>query len=179
MIIDNGTLTQARQLPSPNFNDRPAGVQISLLVIHNISLPPGEFAGDWVEKFFQNQLDGREHPYFQTIANLKVSAHCYIRRSGEIVQFVNFGKRAWHAGRSIFGDEPECNDYSIGVELEGTDTAPYTDAQYRVLGALSTSLLHYYPKITKSRIAGHSDIAPGRKSDPGPSFDWDRYLASL
>ncbi len=174
-----GWLQWAEQCPSPNFNFRPDDSEISLLIIHNISLPPGEFGGGYVQQFFQNKLDACVHPYFETIADLQVSAHLFIERDGKVTQFVPFTGRAWHAGNSCFADVVDCNNYSIGIELEGTDDIPYTDAQYRALEKVSRQLLLTYPKLTPERITGHSDVSPGRKTDPGPAFDWPRYRASL
>ncbi|MFC6669541.1 1,6-anhydro-N-acetylmuramyl-L-alanine amidase AmpD [Marinobacterium aestuariivivens] len=179
MPEETAILKQARFVPSPNFNERPDGVEISLLVIHNISLPPGQFGGGCIERFFCNRLDREAHPYFRSIEGLEVSAHLLIERSGEIVQFVPFDKRAWHAGRSSFCGRDNCNDFSIGIELEGTDDEPYTDHQYRVLVEVTRELQGRYPRITTDRIRGHSDIAPGRKTDPGPAFDWGRYRSLL
>lgn len=178
-MIHNGRWSKARQIPSPNYNERPPGAVPTLLVIHNISLPPGEFGGGFVEDFFLNRLDRHAHAYFATIADLCVSSHCFIDRLGQVTQFVPFHLRAWHAGRSRFNGENECNDFSIGIELEGADTIPYTDAQYSMLVELTEVLMHEYPDISSDRIAGHSDIAPGRKTDPGPAFDWPRYLNEL
>lgn len=149
-----------------------------LLVIHNISLPPGQFGGPWIDQLFTGTLSPDDDPYFQEIAHLKVAAHCLIRRDGEIVQYVAFDKRAWHAGQSSYQGEDNCNDFSIGIELEGTDTVPYTDEQYASLRQLTETLIRSYP-IKADHITGHSDIAPGRKTDPGESFDWDRYRQSL
>jgi len=163
-----GWLAGVTRLASPNFGERPAG-EVSLVVIHNISLPPDEFAGDWVEKFFLNQLDPQAHPYFATIAGLQVSAHFYVRRDGRIIQFVAGDRRAWHAGRSCWRGRDNCNDYSLGIELEGSDTQAFTAAQYDALWQLLDAAVARYP-ITA--IAGHSDVAPGRKTDPGPCFDW-------
>lgn len=177
--IAEGWLHPARHVPSPNFNHRPQCDDISLLVIHCISLPPGEFGGDAIERFFTNQLDPAEHPYFETIAALTVSAHVLIGRDGQITQFVSFDERAWHAGKSAFDTRENCNDFSIGIELEGTDTGCYTDAQYASLIDITRALLTRYPAITPERIVAHSAIAPVRKTDPGPGFDWDRYLAAL
>lgn len=174
-----GWLKCARPVPSPNFNARPQGTEISLLVIHNISLPPGQFSGPEVEAFFCNRLDCTTHPYFAQIADLKVSSHLFIRRDGEVVQFVSLFDRAWHAGRSEFEGQVECNDYSIGIELEGTDDLQYTRAQYDSLIELSRQLLILFPAITADRIVGHSHVAPGRKTDPGPAFDWQFYLSHL
>lgn len=177
--IKNGRLSLARQVPSPNCDTRPPGIVISLLVIHGISLPPGQFGGDEIEKLFCNCLDPQAHPYFEGISHLRVSAHLLIRRDGKILQFVPFEQRAWHAGVSHFEGREACNDFSIGIELEGTDELAYTDAQYAQLGAVTNALMCNYPEITPARIAAHSDIAPGRKTDPGPAFDWQRYHMSL
>lgn len=165
-----------RFIPSPNFDERPAGCDISLLVIHNISLPPDEFGGNGVIELFTNSLDLEAHPYYSQLRGLKVSAHFFIRRSGEIIQFVPCEKRAWHAGESCWQGRNRCNDYSIGIELEGADAVPFTDAQYTALVSLTGVLRKTYPI---SSIAGHSDVAPGRKTDPGPCFDWARYRAAL
>ena len=172
-------LPEARRLPSANFNLRPAQTDVSLLVIHNISLPPGEFGGDSIERFFTNNLDHRLHPFFKEIADVRVSAHLLIRRDGSVVQFVPLNKRAWHAGVSLFEGRENCNDFSVGIELEGTDTCPYTDLQYDALSRLTPAIQGYYPQITPDRIIGHSQIAPERKTDPGPAFDWLRYLGNL
>ena len=167
------------RLPSPNFNARPDGVRPNMLVIHNISLPPKEYGGGYIERFFQNVLPIDAHPYFSEIADLQVSSHFLIRRDGSLVQFVSCADRAWHAGVSCFGSEENCNDFSIGVELEGCDDEAYEDAQYQSLAELSRELLMRYPDITKDRIVGHNDIAPGRKTDPGPAFDWQRYKRAI
>lgn len=159
------------QLASPNFGERPPETEISLVVIHNISLPPGEFGGRHVEDFFLNRLDRAAHPYFEDIADLEVSAHFYIRRDGRLVQFVGAGQRAWHAGRSCWAGRENCNDYSLGIELEGTDDCSFSEPQYAALRALLSALRAVYPIRA---LAGHSDIAPGRKTDPGPCFDWQR-----
>ena len=164
--------------PSPNFNERPAG-EISLLVVHNISLPPAQFATGKVQEFFQNRLDVTEHPYFEGIADLRVSAHFLIERDGAVTQFVSCNDRAWHAGVSRFEGREACNDFSLGVELEGTDDQPFTDAQYVALIDLTRQLLAAYPGITPQRICGHSDIARGRKPDPGRAVDWTRFLSAL
>lgn len=177
-IVD-GWLQWAEHCPSPNFNLRPDNTDISLLVIHNISLPPGQFGGGYVQQFFQNTLSASAHPYFETIAELKVSAHLFIERDGKVTQFVPFNARAWHAGSSSFAGVTDCNNYSIGIELEGTDDIPFSDAQYRALEKVTRQLLLTYPKLTPERIAGHSDVAPGRKTDPGPAFDWQRYRNTL
>ena len=167
-----------RHCPSPNFNERPGG-EISLLVVHNISLPPAQFATGKVHEFFQNRLDVTEHPYFEGIADLRVSAHFLIERDGAVTQFVSCRDRAWHAGVSSFEGRETCNDFSLGIELEGTDDLPFTDAQYQSLIALARQLLAAYTGITRQRICGHSDIAPGRKTDPGPEFDWARFRSAL
>ena len=165
--------------PSPNFNQRPAGMEISLLVIHNISLPPGEFGGGHVQRFFRNQLDANAHPYFAAISSMRVSAHLFISRDGIATQFVSFENRAWHAGVSSYEGQNNCNDFSVGIELEGSDDTPYTDEQYETLQKVTRQLLLTYPTLTPARITGHQHIAPGRKTDPGPAFDWQRYLQSL
>jgi len=176
MRIDpQGLLAGGVYIPSPNCDDRPAG-PIELLVIHNISLPPGEFGGDGVQRLFTNMLDASVHPYYETIAGLKVSAHFFVRRDGRITQFVPCSKRAWHAGESCWQDRSCCNDFSVGIELEGSDAVPFTDAQYISLDQLTKALRAAYPICG---IAGHSDISPQRKTDPGPYFDWMRYLAGL
>jgi AmpD protein len=175
----DGWLTGARACPSPNFNARPEGESVSLLVIHNISLPPGEFGGGCVEDFFCNQLDHDRHPFFDEIRGVEVSAHFLIDREGEVTQFVSTDDRAWHAGVSVFEGREGCNDFSVGIELEGTDDQPYTDAQYRTLVGVTKVLRQRYPAIHPHRITGHSDIAPGRKTDPGPGFDWERFRRSL
>jgi len=176
MQIEHGLLAEARQHPSPNCDDRPDDV--SLLVVHGISLPPGKFGGPWIDDLFTNKLDPEEHEYFQTIHTLKVSSHVLIRRDGELVQYVPFHKRAWHAGESSFKDKTCCNDFAIGIELEGTDDTAYTESQYQQLARLITDLQAVYPAITAERIVGHCDISPGRKTDPGPAFDWP-HLQSL
>ena len=176
-VID-GVLQGAQQFASPNFNQRPEQTEIQLIVVHNISLPPSQFGGGYIQQFFQNQLDWSVHPYFQSIEGMQVSAHLLILRTGEVLQFVNFNDRAWHAGRSSYLGKAECNDYSIGIELEGSDDLPFEDVQYQVLAQVIASLQTAYPKI-KQHIAGHSDIAPGRKTDPGPYFDWARLREQL
>ena len=174
----SGWCDGVHRCPSPNFNERPDG-EISLLVIHNISLPPGQFATGKVQAFFQNRLDVTEHPYFEGIKALRVSAHFLIERDGQITQFVSCLDRAWHAGISSFEGREACNDFSLGIELEGTDDQPFTDAQYQALIALTRQLQQHYPQITPQRICGHSDVAPGRKTDPGPCFDWARFRREL
>lgn len=174
MELIDGWLTDVARVPSPHCDDRPEGDIPSLLVIHNISLPPGEFGGPYIDQLFTGRLQASEHPFFAEISHLRVSAHCLIRRDGSIVQYVPFDRRAWHAGVSKYEDRERCNDFSIGIELEGTDTLPFTDEQYRQLALVTRLLCLAYP-ITPNRICGHNDIAPGRKTDPGPAFDWDRY----
>lgn len=164
-----GWLDGAAWRPSPNFGERPVGEAVSLVIIHNISLPPDEFGGDWVEDFFLNRLNAAVHPYFSTISELQVSAHFYLRRDGRVIQFVGCDQRAWHAGQSAWGGRDNCNDYSVGVELEGSDSQPYTAEQYAALWDLLDALRAHYPIAA---IAGHCHVAPGRKSDPGPYFDW-------
>ena len=172
MVEADGFVSGARLIPSPNFDDRPDGAGIDLLVIHNISLPPGAFGGPGVVALFSNNLNPTDHPYYQTIQDLKVSSHFFIRRDGELIQFVSCLKRAWHAGLSNWRGRERCNDFSIGVELEGTDEEPFTDPQYQTLGKLKLALKAAYPI---QEVVGHSDISPGRKTDPGPHFDWARY----
>ncbi|MGJ8668436.1 MAG: 1,6-anhydro-N-acetylmuramyl-L-alanine amidase AmpD [Oceanococcus sp.] len=178
-IHRNGWLTGISRCSSPNHNQRPAGEAISLLVIHGISLPPDHFAGPAVQQLFCNQLDANAHPYFAEIKELRVSAHLFIRRAGSMIQFVSFDDRAWHAGVSEFAGRDNCNDFSIGIEMEGNDSRPYTQAQYRQLLAVTRLLSQRYPRITQERVVGHCDIAPGRKTDPGPYFDWATYKAAL
>ncbi len=174
-----GWLQGVRRVVSPNCDERPAGAVIDLLVVHGISLPPGEFGGPWIEALFTNTLDATAHPYFEEIKDLRVSAHAVIRRTGEIVQYVPFQQRAWHAGQSCFDGRERCNDFSIGIELEGCDDQPYTDAQYVTLAETARAIMAAYPAITVSRIVGHSDIAPGRKTDPGSAFVWQHLHAVL
>mgnify|MGYP006287574577 CR=1 FL=1 len=178
-VRSDGWLDGVRPVPSPHFGARPEGTVIDLLVIHNISLPPGEFGGPWVEQLFCGQLDPTAHPYFAAVAGNPVSAHLFIRRDGESVQFVDLCQRAWHAGRSCWQGRLECNDYGIGIELEGTDDTPFTAAQYLRLARITSQILRRFPAITLERIVGHSDVAPGRKTDPGPAFDWTRYRRLL
>jgi AmpD protein len=173
--VSNGWLPGARRSPSPNFDQRPAGAAVDLLVIHGISLPPGRFGGPWIDALFLNRLDPRSHPYFRAIAHVRVSAHLLIRRDGELIQYVALSKRAWHAGPSCFQGREHCNDFAIGIELEGSDEIPYEGIQYRVLADATNEIRTRFPTIVPKRIVGHSDIAPGRKSDPGPAFDWERF----
>lgn len=179
LIDADGRLGIARWTPSPNADERPPGVEPDLLVIHSISLPPGEFGGPWIEQLFCNRLDPDADPYFATLNGLRVSAHLLIRRDGELLQFVALHRRAWHAGRSSFDGRPECNDYSIGIELEGSDAQPFCDSQYQRLIQVTQLIRARYPAMTRERITGHQHIAPGRKTDPGPTFDWQRYLTEV
>ncbi|WP_374621702.1 1,6-anhydro-N-acetylmuramyl-L-alanine amidase AmpD [Pandoraea sp.] len=166
-----GWVREAEHLPSPNFDMRPEGMPTDLLVVHNISLPPGQFGGGEIAAFFQNRLDHDAHPFFDEIRGVHVSSHFLVRRNGALQQFVSCDARAWHAGASSFEGRTRCNDFSIGVELEGTDDRPFTAAQYVTLAALTRALLQHYPIRA---VAGHADIAPGRKTDPGPHFEWQR-----
>lgn len=178
-LIKHAILSQAEYCPTHHCDERPAQVNISLLVIHNISLPPNKFGGDYIKYFFTGCLDPKLHPYFSSIYQMRVSAHCLIKRDGHILQFVPFDKRAWHAGVSSFQGIPRCNDYSIGIELEGTDHIAYTHAQYHSLSELTKKLMQHYRAITLGRIVGHDDIAPGRKTDPGIAFNWCQYRQML
>lgn len=174
-----GRVTEARWAASPNFDDRPGGARIDALVIHCISLPPGCYGGGEIERFFCNRLDHHAHPYFETIRGMRVSAHFLITRAGELVQFVSTLHRAWHAGPSMLEGVPDVNDFSIGIELEGVDDGGFADAQYRVLASLTGCLMTAYPGVRRDRLVGHCDIAPGRKTDPGPGFDWQRYRRGI
>ena len=176
MVVDDGRVDAARFVASDNCDERPLGEAVTLLVIHNVSLPPGEFGGDAIVRLFTNKLDCAAHPYYRALAGLRVSAHFLIRRAGELLQFVPCAKRAWHAGESAWCGRSGCNDFSIGIELEGADDVPYAEPQYRVLAELTRALQSAYPIAA---IAGHCDIAPARKTDPGPSFDWPRYRGSI
>ncbi|HFD86767.1 MAG TPA: 1,6-anhydro-N-acetylmuramyl-L-alanine amidase AmpD [Gammaproteobacteria bacterium] len=177
--VDSGLLTGTVQVPSPNHDERPEGVEPELLVIHNISLPPGSFGGHAIDDLFCNRLDPEADPFFAEICQLKVSSHLLIRRDGEVVQYVPFQKRAWHAGISSYQGRPSCNDFSIGIELEGTDDSGFTARQYAVLAVVARQLFDAYPGLSAERMVGHSDIAPGRKTDPGPGFDWQRLKVLL
>lgn len=176
---ESGLVQPAGQRTSPNRDERPGGCDPDLIVIHGISLPPGEYGGPYVEQLFTNRLDWDEHPYFAGIRGLRVSAHVLIRRDGDMLQFVPFHERAWHAGESTFRGRSQCNDFSIGIEMEGDDETPYADEQYRTLRELVAALMVAYPRLDPRRIAGHCDVAPGRKSDPGPAFDWMRLYDGL
>lgn len=175
----NGWLQGVRHCPSPNYDERPAAAVTDLLVVHGISLPPGEYGGEHIDQLFTNSLDPDEHPYFRDICDLRVSSHLLIRRSGEIVQYVPLNKRAWHAGVSSFMGRSCCNDFSIGIELEGCDEHAYEEVQYAKLVSLSRVIMSHWPRITLDHIVGHSDIAPGRKTDPGPGFDWEYFRNSF
>lgn len=174
-----GRLSGSRFVSSPNFDARPPGNAPEVIVVHNISLPPGEFGGPGIEQLFTNTLDFDAHPYYATLRGMTVSSHLLIRRDGEVVQFVPFTERAWHAGVSCCEGRERVNDFSIGIELEGSDDVPFTDAQYSQLAQVTRLLMRAYPAITTARLVGHSEIAPGRKTDPGPHFDWQRYRAML
>lgn len=178
-IDDAGWLQSVDVFRSPNFDSRPDDTPVKLVVVHGISLPPGEFGGGHIQQFFCNNLDARQHPYFESICHMTVSAHCLVERDGNIVQFVSFRDRAWHAGESQWRGETACNDFSVGIELEGCDDQPYAEAQYASLAQLVRSLRAAYPRIDADAITGHSDIAPQRKTDPGPAFDWRKLEAYL
>jgi len=175
----SGLLIGARQVPSPNCDERPDSAGIDLIVIHGISLPPGRYGGPWIDALFTNTLKPEAHPYFADIHKLKVSSHLLIRRDGEVVQYVPFHRRAWHAGVSIFEGRERCNDFSIGIELEGSDDEPYEPVQYARLAEVIIALERAYPDLNRHRLVGHSGIAPGRKTDPGPAFQWSRLHALL
>ena len=179
LTIDSrsGLFGQARQVRSPNCDERPDGCEPEIIVIHGISLPPGEYGGGCIEAFFTNNLDPDDHPYFTEIADLRVSSHLLIDRSGRLHQFVPITMRAWHAGLSCYEGRERCNDYSVGIELEGTDDCEYADAQYARLNEVLTALRGAYASLREAPVVGHSDIAPGRKTDPGPAFDWTRVVA--
>jgi AmpD protein len=178
LTADGAWLADARRVLSPNCDDRPGDCDISLVVVHSISLPPGQYGGDEIDALFSNRLDPDAHPYFAEIAHLRVSSHVLIRRSGELVQYVPFTQRAWHAGHSCYQEREACNDFAIGIELEGQDEEPYAPVQYRQLAELVRLLRERYPNILADAVVGHCDIAPGRKTDPGPAFNWD-YLKTL
>lgn len=174
-----GLLARTRQVLSPHCDARPKGAAAELIVVHGISLPAGEFGGPWIDHLFAGDLSPDAHPALRDVSALRVSAHAVIGRDGTITQYVPFGMRAWHAGHSEYQGRSGCNDFSIGIELEGTDAIPYTDAQYESLTALVRALLATYPTLSAEQITGHSDIAPGRKTDPGPAFDWTRLRRLL
>jgi AmpD protein len=170
--LDSGLMRGVRYVASPNHDSRPAGVEAELIVVHGISLPPGEFGGPWVDHLFNNTLPPEVHPYFAEIAALRVSTHLFIRRDGSLTQYVKFTDRAWHAGQSCYAGREACNDFSIGIELEGTDAVPYDLLQYQSLAGSVAALCAAYPRLAPTRLVGHSEISPGRKTDPGPAFDW-------
>jgi N-acetyl-anhydromuramoyl-L-alanine amidase len=170
--LKSGLMRGARQIASPNRDLRPAGVEADLIVVHGISLPPGEFGGPWIDHLFTNSLPAQAHPYFAEVNSLRVSSHLVIMRDGAVTQYVKFTERAWHAGKSVYRGREACNDFSVGVELEGTDTLAYEAAQYRALAEVVAALCAAYPRLSADRLTGHSDIAPGRKTDPGPAFEW-------
>ena len=172
--VENALLRNAKQVASPNCDARPAGMEAELIVVHGISLPPGEFGGPWIERLFTNALPSDVHPYFAEIGGLRVSSHLLVARDGALTQFVKFTERAWHAGESYYNGRSACNDFSIGVELEGVDTLAYEAAQYDALAEVVAALCDAYPRLSPDRLVGHSDISPGRKTDPGPAFDWER-----
>jgi len=170
--LKSGLMRGVRQIASPNCDSRPFGVEAELIVVHGISLPPGEFDGPWIDRLFTNALPPELHPYFEEVASLRVSSHLCIRRDGAVTQYVKFTDRAWHAGQSSYNGRAACNDFSIGVELEGTDTLAYEEEQYEALADAVAALCEAYPRLAPERLVGHSDISPGRKTDPGPAFDW-------
>ncbi len=172
--LESGLMRNARQVASPNYDARPDGVEAELIVVHGISLPPGEFGGPWIERLFMNTLPLDMHPYLAEIGELRVSSHLLVARDGGLIQFVKFTDRAWHAGQSSYHGRAACNDFSIGVELEGLDTLAYEGAQYDTLAEVVAALCDAYPRLSPERLVGHSDISPGRKTDPGPAFDWER-----
>ena len=180
---ETGLIENIEYTASPNKDERPADSKIDedidLIVIHSISLPPGEYGGPWIEKLFTNQLPADDHPYFKEIHDMEVSAHVLIHRDGKVQQFVPFHQRAWHAGQSCYENREACNDFSIGIELEGTDDSAFEDIQYHQLAKLINALNTCYPGINKKRLTGHSDIAPGRKTDPGTGFDWNKLRKLL
>jgi AmpD protein len=172
--LKSGLMRGVRQIASPNQDARPAGVEADLIVVHGISLPPGEFGGPWIDRLFTNSLPADVHPYFAEVGSLRVSSHVVVARDGAVTQYVGFTERAWHAGKSMYQGREACNDFSVGVELEGTDTLPYEAAQYTALAEVVAALCAAYPRLSPDRLVGHSEIAPGRKTDPGPAFDWPR-----
>jgi AmpD protein len=172
--LETGLMRGVRQIASPNYDSRPTGVEADLIVVHGISLPPGEFGGPWIDRLFTNTLPAELHPYFAEVGSQRVSSHLVVNRDGAVTQYVSFTERAWHAGKSIYQGREACNDFSVGVELEGTDTLSYEAPQYGALAQVVAALCAAYPRLSPDRLVGHSDIAPGRKTDPGPAFDWPR-----
>jgi len=181
VIVDpvTGWFEGVRRVVSPNYDERPAAAKLDLIVVHGISLPPGEFGNGWIDRFFCNNLPADAHPHFATICNATVSAHVMVARDGTPTQYVPFHRRAWHAGKSEYCGRSACNDFSVGIELEGTDDVEYTSEQYRVLAELIAALRRAYPSLARAEVVGHSDIAPGRKTDPGPAFDWTELRRRL
>ena len=179
MEIENHIIKNIKFVNSPNFNERPKNTKISLIVIHSISLPPNVYGNNYVEDFFMNKLIISDHDYFQEIQDMRVSSHLYIKRTGETIQFVPFNMRAWHAGDSSYKGIDDCNNYSIGIELEGTDDDVFSNHQYEKLIQISKQIIKNYPEINKDKIVGHSEISPGRKTDPGDKFEWNKYLNAL
>jgi N-acetyl-anhydromuramoyl-L-alanine amidase len=181
VIVDpeTGWIVGARRVVSPNFDERPAGIELGLIVVHGISLPPGEFGNGWIDRLFCNDLPAAAHPFFASIEGLTVSSHVLIARDGTPTQYVPFDRRAWHAGRSAYCGRSACNDFSVGIELEGSDDVPYEHPQYRTLAQLILALRRGYPSLASAEVVGHSDIAPGRKTDPGPAFDWSELEHEL
>ncbi len=181
MLVDlaSDLMLGAAHVASPNCDARPPGVEADLIVVHGISLPPGEFGGPWIDHLFTNTLPVDAHAYFAEIAALRVSAHLAIKRTGAVTQYVRFTERAWHAGQSSFEGRPACNDFSVGIELEGTDSIAYEAVQYHALAEVIAALCGAYPGLSHTRVVGHSDIAPGRKTDPGPAFDWPQALSLI
>ena len=177
--LATGLINPARFVATEHYDEREKEDDINLLVIHNISLPPQQFGGPYIDQLFSGCLNPSEHPYFEQIAGMRVSSHLLIRRTGDVVQYVPFHRRAWHAGQSCFEGREKCNDFSIGIELEGADNIAYEPIQYEVLVEITRLLMKAYPGITPERITGHSDIAPGRKTDPGPAFDWNYFRSKL
>ena len=175
----SGLLHGAVQIASPNCDPRPPGVEADLIVVHGISLPPGDFGGPWIERLFTNALPIDAHPYFAELAGLRVSSHLVIARNAAVTQYVKFTERAWHAGKSCYAGREACNDFSIGIELEGTDTLAYEPGQYEALATVVAALCAAYPRLSPDRLVGHSDIAPGRKTDPGPAFDWPKARSAI
>lgn len=172
--VESGLIQGARQIASPNRDLRPPGVEADLIVVHGISLPPGEYGGAWIDRLFTNTLPAEVHPYFAEVCSLRVSSHVVVGRDGTVTQYVKFTERAWHAGKSVYQGRHACNDFSVGIELEGTDTTPYEAAQYSALAEVVAALCATYSSLSPQRLVGHSDISPGRKTDPGPAFDWPR-----
>ncbi|MCW8929270.1 MAG: 1,6-anhydro-N-acetylmuramyl-L-alanine amidase AmpD [Gammaproteobacteria bacterium] len=177
--ISDGWFEQSHKICSPNYNERPDNTLINAIIIHSISLPPGCYGGDDISLFFSNKLDCTKDPFYDEIRGVEVSSHLLIRRTGELIQYVNLHSRAWHAGQSRLGQQENCNDFSIGIELEGTDNSLFETAQYNTLSGVVNSLMEYFPEITQERIVGHSDIAPGRKTDPGTGFNWTLWRKTI